>query len=703
MNQPFHPHERRTRIGLGLVHSAILGLLTVVCIALQCPGPGGPGTGQPGDMDEAARTTAIAAANAKFESLLSMDEAAARQEMLAWLQSQPEFKNASIQNTEVTAQFTDGVSMVFINNRNGPDPEGAKGLFYIPDHPPPIIPPPDPPPGSTIAHSGRRAFGIPFVPAAYLGSSLGFGYIGADVGPLSGFLAAHGYGIMGGGRASVDELRGNVKNAGVFYLNTHGGVSLCSDGSPVFCLWTDTQERENLRQEWKEDLKNCKLVIASAPYQRKAIPGFSNIQSHFAITPAFVRENMTFCTDSFVYIDSCYSQSEWAADMKKAFFDSGASVYGGWSDRVYDFTAGPATAFLFDRLLGGNDSGIYPEDPKQRPFDYASTLNDMRQRSPRLDHADNTDGTKPFLTFSWPTPDNGSDFGLLAPSIRNVIVDGAKKKIILYGRFGYKQGRVNLGGQDLSIKSWEVDTSGSGQMKIVCDLPDDAFGDLNVFVDNRRSNTYQITQWEIKLTAKDTLIDPNAQGQINLTIQVTLKIRGCLNDWRDKPHQDPVKLGTIATALSPKSTGHISASGFQEVPPNQFGNGRVKITARTVDPQNWIVVNQLGDGDEDDFQIESVSYVQAGNLGPGLKLHLEAAGYWEYEQDDDVNGQTCCSQRPTGLFTNAYFDTGLPVQLPMDGNFNIQAGMAPALNGGTATLEWESAAAQSPPNPTATR
>src|SRR5262245_16090006 len=81
------------------------------------------------------------------------------------------------------------------------------------------------------------------------------------------------------------------------------------------------------------------------------------------------------------------------------------------------------------------------------------------------------------------------------PAIKSVEVLDSEDHLVLTGVFGEYVGIVRVGGTRLNIDSWATVSSGSQQ--IICGLPRELHGNVQVEVDGRISNIVQLTKWEL--------------------------------------------------------------------------------------------------------------------------------------------------------------------------------------------------------------
>lgn len=647
----------------------------------------------PDQMDEARREAAISAAQEQFAALMGTEPALAREQLAEFLRTRPEFEAVGIHGREVFARFVDGVMIIFVNNRER-TPAAAMRV--------------------RSAMRDKFANNLPDSEDFYAANGLG-----SCFNPATGFvsteLGANGYTPQSlAGASTVEDLK-SVSQAGLFYIDAHGGAGELSDGTPRYSIWTDTQATRELQTRYWSDLIDGSLVLMCAshdllpPIPPAVIPTMCSMPVHYAFTARFVRKHMTFGANSFAFINACQSQSTDAQDLRQAFFDKGLSVYAGWTELVPDDTAGNAAVFLIDRLLGGNDPNAQalPEMPPQRPFDYNAILLDMRKRAPRLDQGTNMDGTLTFLTFTQNAGDNGGDFGLLAPTISGVDpVDEINGRLTLKGAFGENRGRVvvsevaavggRLAGGTLNIRTWSP-------MQIECDLPlmgAGSRGHVQVQVGNRHSNIVQLTEWRISFHYRSTTAAAApCGGSWMRSMDVTLHFRACVNALRSQAHQDTSDQ-LITKMLRSAHDSTATADGFgtincpgipmvtgptTDVLTRTGPEGLVLLDVAPVAPPSFITFNRIDvQGPRREILVRIIGVTQnlTRTLTDDFGMHESGAGV-TFDSGDFG---------PSRTMSNV-------VALPLDANYNVTADSRNSVREDNATMSWDAAAAAFPPDP----
>lgn len=278
-----------------------------------------------------------------------------------------------------------------------------------------------------------------------------------------------------------------------------------------------------------------------------------------------------------------------------------------------------------------------------------------------------------------PTPDKSL-------IIKSVAADAAKDQLLISGEFGAEQGIVTISGATLTVVSWG--TPGPLQ-QIVCNLPREAFGNVQVQIGTRFSNIAQLTRWDLTLVSKTrTVAAPPSSGERNIEFTNTFIIRSCLNNLLGATGN----FGSFAS-VSRASTGDLNAFGTITNPPSG-GNPAQSLTFSKL-PLTFNIVYP-GDSIDpagDRFSARNFVCGATRGIGGGIKLLYSVAGF--YQITDSIGPSV--GEQATGYATNTYFDTSAPVLFFFDGGFNIIGGNMPGRSDPTTTLEWEQAGAQAPP------
>lgn len=461
------------------------------------------------------------------------------QVLLPFLESLPAIEAAGITpgTTTVWAHFQDGRMLVIPNNRpGGTDTLVAPVSIVNRSHRPHESQAP------TLRPAGRPEVSSPFTAPAFpeLPVSMQFrawNAIGAchrnSALAVAYLLDVSDYTDIGSINPTVGNFL-NIKEDGVFYLNTHGGLGLDKDSLPVMALWTTSLPTIANEANHKALLDNYELAYMIEASDLPA--GGCGFIKHYGLTNAFIANQMSFLKNSLVYVDACYGADPGLAD---AFIAAGASAVVGWTKAVDDAFAYRTAHYLFDRLLGTNS--IDPdEDPDQRPFDLASVMQD----------AQDVDGVN-YLSDPWKgatlTVTRGEgNFGLLMPTIKFLGVDeyGSSSMLSISGSFGTDPGSsdrsVTMNGDPLTVLNWQPEL-------IVCELPisgDQVSGTVIVEVGQsegelpslikRKSNPVNLSSWEGYFYARRT--EPDSAF---LSFLMNIHFRADIHSFRELPGEDP--------------------------------------------------------------------------------------------------------------------------------------------------------------------
>lgn len=379
---------------------------------------------------------------------------------------------------------------------------------------------------------------------------------------IRSWLVKHGY-LPANTDATIEGLK-SVQGDGVFYINTHGDYCTLPDGTDTWAMWTLDEVTAAKTATYANLLASGALVMFSAVHDKAFFSGSDpeNLRgvtaTHYAITRRFAEQfNWHFGQDSFVFFNCCWSADP---DFVQMCFDRGVSVYAGWNNAAVPSGAWRAARFVFDHMLGQLSDGnqAYPEPGGlQRAFDAAAIKQELNARGWNV--TDSPTYGQAALLFV--TNSKNNDFGLLAPSIRNMEVDEGSGRLILHGQFGSEKSNmarfVTINGtRELTILSWQTD-------RIECDLPLDASGDVQVRVGVRKSNVRQLTEWKLTVQYQWNSLAPTG---LTVSGPVNLRFRGDIGDVRDKPGDTPTKpVRTMAptrdSGTTQKATGSAPTGG----------------------------------------------------------------------------------------------------------------------------------------------
>lgn len=502
------------------------------------PPPDG-GTSNTMPVSPSRRTQILNSLSSFADSLNGLDPAADAEKVKDFLQSQPEIARAGISPTgSIWAIFADG-RLLIRSNAFQPDTAGSAGSNLLDM---PILKK-----RSNHLPDGNLAIVLNSLGSAFDPVSLlkppGGDQSRKDIGKM---LSDAGYFVDANHDASVDGLLTLISNVSVLHWSAHGDQGMGRDSNLYYGIWTTSLHDTANEANYKVLLDNNELVYFNAPNTIDWALGPLKSESHYAITPAFVRNHMQFTGNSLVYISACWSGAY--QTMRDAFQFAGASLYGGWSNAVDPKDAFAAARFFFDRTLGANSVDPVP-NPKQRPFEYTLVWEDMSYRG--LTHSTTSHGPSQF-SFSQLKP----DFSQLLPSLEFAVpeFDVTKTELALNGSFGDKAGIVTLNGSTIPFTSW-------GNSVIVLDHPP-AGGNLKVKVGQFESNTIPLTEWDGTVSYTQTgqqTLSKTASFSVKLIADVHRfrVVSGANIVWQD----NDVFLIPRAIVLSGNSGGSYTCSG----------------------------------------------------------------------------------------------------------------------------------------------
>jgi len=354
---------------------------------------------------------------------------------------------------------------------------------------------------------------------------------------ISPWLLEAGYSVTENPRAggSVEDLK-KIDGPAFFYMGTHGMIVKLfptpAENVPYAhssAIMTTTEATAEAQAAYAEDLADQSLVMVEAGDL------LQGTVRRFFFTSRFVLKYMTFAPNSFVYMDCCYSDHPEATRLREAFFETGASLYAGWSIIVADRACAESTPFLLCRMLGAPAPDGEDQGPLRRPFDYGDAFAELCLRRWDVDH----DGYGAELTVTQ-GPSGG---GWLRPSIEclrvNEYPEGAsagQSELIVRGNFGTDPGTgpfhaartVTCDGEDLSIVSW---SPGEIHATMPFSGPGSA-GDVVVTTQGIKSNTVPLTEWWVPLVYR---VDAQAgSGSTAFTeFSINCHLRYDIHGWRE--------------------------------------------------------------------------------------------------------------------------------------------------------------------------
>lgn len=649
--------------------------------------PGGdPGSGE---ITAEQRVASLEAVEDKFQAVVGQDPAAANQELLQFLQSRPEFEAAGqdVETLSVWARYRDGRLLVVPNNRL-PEPGGGRRASGTASMSP--------------AASRGRAFEMPSGNKVRLLHAFGTGFDDGQnaIDEVRPWLTANGYQDVPvqEGDARVSSLK-NVRGDGIFWFNTHGAPATLRDGTEVFTLWTSTKVDADIEKlpEIADDLAKNRIVYSPG------IIGTDNngapvVETHYAITPEFVRQYMSFEKNSLVLMTVCHSSNPKPATraMVQAFHEKGAGVYVGWTKIINTSTGYRAAKIIVDWLLGANQYEV--QNPPQRPFDLDSVLKYLKDKGLDVFPASGAQ----LMAERNPAVPATEAFGLLAPGISFVGADTFKDELVIQGQFGQDPGQdrsVTVNGTDVTIKSWT-------DQEIRCALPvsgPGSAGDVIVTARGHRSNARRLTEWRGEFRYSFT-----APGSLLQTITFNIHLRLDINSLRGAPGTAPIQPQLLGTFAASDSRAGYEASGEATktydgctTTLRWSGSGTLPLfVGGSTGPTYWggqVLVNVAGN---------ALSLQLEANSGPDMITESRNTVC----ESGSSSHQGANSLR---IISRVFQDSNGMLNLTLDSGYNIVGGSRQTtvkfggLPGGDVDapvqLEWSRITAQFPPDPAAAR
>ncbi len=482
---------------------------------------------------------------ATFVELLGdLKSDASQQVLVQWLKARPEFEEAGISDQNVWAYFHDGRVAMFIPNWEGGEDGGRLPM-----------------PESSAVNNGTsspagRTQGVPQTSSVTL--FYGLGKIFTDYRQsLKGlFTKSNGSYKVDLKDASIENLKA-VKDLGIFYIDTHGGVAKenqKTSSKGVFGLWTTnpvTPENEIL---YRADHNAYRLGYMFALHDL-SIPVW-----HYGITKQFVNEYMTFAENSLQYIDCCNSATSNAIPfrdviMKKA--TNGKATYLGWTTPMVQSECEPTSRYLFDRLLGTHDEGVPMEDPVQRPFDVAAIFLDLKSF--------NLGTTAYGGNITYHT--TASSKAILTPSIEYIDMRDYDSEMHIKGLFGENPGKDGI----VTVDEIPVPVEWSEEL-LICHLPHTgrgSSGDVVVSVRGNKSNVVPLSDWTIPLNVSFDQLGMTTEAILNL------RIRADIHSYRSKPGESPrpprgdslllIYENALGSSFATGSTGTYAVGGQSRI------------------------------------------------------------------------------------------------------------------------------------------
>ncbi len=627
----------------------------------------------------AVRLSAIAAVEERARQLSGQGVSGLPlvQAVAAFMATRPEYKAAGVDVETISAwgRFTDGRMHAVTDNR-APSPRSTVALRNALD-----------------AKSGAE---LPKEAKARLLHSFGTNFEGqGPIDEMRGYLQGKGWTVRPGleGRASLFTLK-TTSGDGFFYINTHGGRIGVDDPSEpeskMYAIQSSTRVDDEGENAFAGDLAALRLVHYTARNGETieilgVSTGISDWDTRYGITYRFVNAYMSFANASVVLINACYSGRN--SPFTNAFLRKGAGVYLGWSETLSKSAAYQSAPYFVDRMLGANQHPT-KESPAQRAFPYDLVLQDMAKKGLATDKA--TGGMLQATAAS-----GLAKPPIFAPSIRYVQVDEDKDKLTLVGEFGADEPKVTVGGTALALDTWSAE-------KIVAPLPlkgPGSSGDVVVEVRGVKSNARQLTEWSIPL--KYVWTNPGGKTGWKVEGSGTFRLRADVGGHRVVPGEVP-KYIPRGGPLTRDSSLTLTASGsFTQGTCTEKLSGTAAYDRQAADGSGVGLVSA--------FSIAGDT--RKGSLGMLLAVPAAPLMVTRSGSNADCTGSApflATLGKLDSIATLPGDQTDNPVQIKypaldfaLDANYAIPAKTKTSTDaGGTLTVSWTAAIANSPPRNT---
>jgi len=607
-------------------------------------------------------------ATEKLDTLIGKNRDEIAQQMLAWVQSRPEFQQSGLTDVgDVWAIYTDGQLFIVPTgfDFSNPDLSGLGG-----------------PPKLKLDHRADKTLELPSTLNVRL-AAVRTQNILTVVNQFGGWFRDAGYNVAVANELTVGDFKTINGSHSLVYLDTHG-IRLAPNtpynptDQPRLLVSTNTYLTKSVHETYLNEIKSGALVPFPAFFGFVTPGGFIvRAKPTVCITAKFVRENMKFAPDSFVFVNAC---SSYTNDFRDACFEAGASVYAGWTNWVADIDAMTVAARLFDRMLGANRD--QPPTPRRAAQNWVAVYNDLKSEG--KDTYPARDGKQTQIILAENPNTNGGDFAQFSPAInRRMHVDEEKGQLEIPGFFGYRSGKVTMNGTELElVGEW-------GPTELVCKIPSsgpNAAGTVQVIVDGRPSNKANLTLWEGTIN----LIE-QGQGSLTKTAEINFRLRG---DVRYDLTPDAQSPSDDEWESNSEATCRVNASG-------EHDDGNFHTTFALIGSPE-IPLNR-------GFHVPgSPDFMYFANLVPAqrtLFFHFEVRGANKNMSTFTIGGGSPnASPDLIGFWSSQFFEGVSPnkYKIPMvfGSDYSIAGGSQNSLptEGTPKTVTWSSMTAQHPPD-----
>ncbi|MEM9774212.1 MAG: hypothetical protein AAF902_06500 [Chloroflexota bacterium] len=394
-------------------------------------------------------------------------------------------------------------------------------------------------------------------------------------------LIAKGYAIVPAD-ASIDSMTSQYKDLAVLYLDTHGTSFAVYDVIPNL----DDLEKGSLepvrssygiQTSTEIDLDGLAAYGAEFRSGEITLSIVAGNRVKISVTEPFIQKHWSFkdgvavmhvCNlglDDFVAARKVKVSNviDLGIDVKvpvpvtlktkpvrDAILNAGAQTLLTFDDITVTTFAFPSIEYFFDGLLGID--GVVEND-EAIPYTVSTVVKGMEANNlmeytfPLLNSR--------ILDFVKIRIEQKED-ARLAPSLETIQVQDTESAgmLELRGEFGPEQGKVTIGGTDVTVKSWTGD-------KIVVETPTSGAGWIGEVVvlssQNIRSNPVDLREWSGTI---DITFDPK-RGDLFAESKIDVVFRGIVHSYREFITDEDLKTVAPAAYFSTESVGTVSAKG----------------------------------------------------------------------------------------------------------------------------------------------
>ena len=255
----------------------------------------------------------------------------AQQILKAWFLKQPSVKKVTIQNHDMTVEFTDGHKVVILGHTEQATfgkPAGTPG---------------NGPPSSGGGSGGTTVTSVPNSNKALILDPFEWeGGVFSNPDLMSAVEndlqnAGYTYTYLANDKVTLSVIENDLATYGVIYNRGHGGTS----GNTVV-ISTGEAWTSDTTTKYSTEYNNDEIVEV-------AIQDLNGNYHYFiAYTPKLIQDHYTNLPNSLVYMESCESMK--FSNMGDAYVGAGAGAYMGWDKSVSVSYGDDSTNTIFDML-----------------------------------------------------------------------------------------------------------------------------------------------------------------------------------------------------------------------------------------------------------------------------------------------------------------------------------------------------------------